>query len=84
MLAKGQVVRSLAGRDKNSLMAVTDSDELFVYVADGRERRLSSPKRKNPRHIADMHTAITDIQMQSDKALRKALAVIEADNEKRR
>ena len=81
MFLRGQVIKSTAGRDKGYLMAVVSADESFVYVSDGKERRLANPKRKNPKHIWLMSETLTDQQMNSDKALRKALAQIESTNE---
>ena len=81
MFLRGQVIKSTAGRDKGYLMTVVASDEKFIYVCDGKERRLEKPKRKNPKHIKLLSEVLNDIQMNSDKALRKALAQIESNNE---
>ena len=53
MLEKGSIVRSLAGRDKDGLLAVMEITDDAVTVCDGKERPLENPKRKNPRHLAD-------------------------------
>ena len=79
MTEKGQVFRSAAGRDKGRLLAAIGSDSSYIYVCDGKERPLANPKRKNPRHLAPCGVCLADIQMRSDRALRKALAVLEAD-----
>ncbi len=45
MLRRGQVVLSLAGRDKDRLMAVLgEAPDGGVLVADGKERPLQRPK----------------------------------------
>ena len=41
-MLRGSVVLSLRGRDRNSLLAVTGTDERFIYVADGKERPLTA------------------------------------------
>ena len=74
MLEKGSVVRSLAGRDKDRLLAVTDAADGAVRVCDGRERPLERPKRKNPRHLADTGLRLPEHAADSNRALRKALA----------
>lgn len=81
MFLRGQVVRSGAGRDSGHLMTVTDYDGTYVYVCDGKERRLSSPKRKNPKHIQITDKILEESQMHSDRSLRKALAQLESNNE---
>ena len=48
---KGQLVRSKAGRDKGQLFYVIDTDEQYVYLADGKSRKLEKPKRKKRRHV---------------------------------
>ena len=78
MFLRGQVVKSLAGRDKGYLLTVISADEAYVFVCDGKERPLNNPKRKNPRHIESVGMCISDNQMASDRALRKALAAIKA------
>lgn len=43
----GSVVLSLCGRDKGRMLVVVGIiDDSYVYVADGRLRRVESPKRK--------------------------------------
>lgn len=81
MFVRGQVVRSKAGRDKGYLMVVYDYDGTNVYVCEGKERRIKSPKKKNPRHIEITGLTINDERMRSDSALRKALAEIKSDIE---
>lgn len=74
MLEKGSVVRSLAGRDKDRLLAVMEVTDKAVFVCDGKERPLENPKCKNPRHLCDTGMHIELHAADSNKALRKALA----------
>ncbi|MGN0635090.1 MAG: KOW domain-containing RNA-binding protein [Acutalibacteraceae bacterium] len=74
MLVKGSVVRSLAGRDKDGLLAVCEVADKYVTVCDGKERPLENPKRKNLRHVADTGLRIPPEAADSNRALRKALA----------
>ena len=48
---KSSLVVSKAGRDQGQLFFVIDTDDQFVYLADGKGRRLESPKRKKRRHV---------------------------------
>ena len=81
MFLRGQVVRSGAGRDMGHLMTVISYDGTYVYVCDGKERRLSGPKRKNPKHVEITDRILDESQMRSDRGLRKALAQLESNNE---
>ena len=48
---KSSLIVSKAGRDKGQLFFVIDADEQYVYLADGKSRRLEKPKRKKRKHI---------------------------------
>ena len=71
---KGELVICNAGREKDRLMCVTDFDEKYVYVCDGKERLLNNPKRKNPKHIIKTDKQISEDLFLTDRALRKALS----------
>ena len=75
----GMVVISSAGHDCGRWFVVTGADERYVYVADGKERRLSSPKRKNRRHLRKTDKVIS-AECMSDNKLRKALNAMSAQN----
>ena len=46
------IVQSSQGRDKDCLYVVTEVlSNGFILVADGKKRTLSSPKKKNIRHV---------------------------------
>ena len=70
----GTVVRSLAGRDKGYLLCVVGEENGYVLVADGKERPLEHPKRKNPNHLAPLlQLQALTWELRGNKALRKAL-----------
>ena len=48
---KGQLVRSLAGRDKDKYYLVVGRTLDTLYLADGRKRGVKNPKKKNIRHV---------------------------------
>ncbi len=78
-MQKGDIVLSLSGRDRNTLLAVVRTDEHFVYVCDGRARPLLNPKRKNPKHVRAAEKRLSADEMHSDKRLRKALAIAKSE-----
>ncbi len=71
---KGDLVVCTSGREKDRLMCVAEFDGKYVYVCDGKERKLGSPKRKNPKHIVKTEKQLTDNMFSTDRALRKALS----------
>ena len=71
----GQIVCSKSGRDKGYFMVVIKEDENFLYVCDGKERPLERPKRKNPKHLCFTNTVLCKDSYETNKSLRKSLAV---------
>ena len=71
----GMVVISSAGHDGGTWFAVTGADERYVYIADGKERKLDKPKRKNKKHIRKTGLTV-DITDMTDKGLRRALSAL--------
>ncbi len=68
----GSVVKSLSGHDKNSWYVIVKSNENYVYIANGKERKLEKPKLKNIKHIA-VSNEVIDISEITNKQLRKLL-----------
>ena len=79
----GWIVRSGAGHDKGTLMCVVGGEGAFLLLADGKRRRLASPKRKKRVHVdvedegSFVHPALEDLRRGvpvTDRSLRRALA----------
>lgn len=69
-----------AGHDKNLFMVVTRIEsEGYVYLADGKTRKLSKPKKKKVMHVRPTREVVEDIDLiisktdSADAALRKIL-----------
>ncbi len=65
----GTIVRAMAGREKGRFMIVVSTENGYVYLADGKERKLGSPKKKNIKHISPTKTT-ADTEKLTDKGLR--------------
>lgn len=68
----GAVVISSAGHDSGRPMLVVGADGGFVFVADGKERKLNSPKKKNIKHVRVTLSSI-ELEGLTDKRLRQTL-----------
>lgn len=68
----GSVVISSAGHDSGRAMAVTAVEGSVVYVADGKERKLATPKKKNIKHVRPTKSSI-ELAGMTDKKLRQTL-----------
>ena len=75
---QGRVVRSTAGHDKGEFFVVVGDEGNFVLLSNGKERKLSNPKRKNKRHIAETSLTMSETEMQTDCRLRRTLNEISA------
>lgn len=77
-LQKGSIVRAIAGRDELScfcgFFVVTglEADTGYCFIADGRSRKLDSPKRKNIKHLR-LTDSVLELDEITDKRLRTLL-----------
>ncbi len=83
MFRNRQVVLSLAGRDKDQLLAVVREDEHGVWLVDGKRRPLEHPKCKKPRHLRPLELEIGQEAMTTNRALRRVLREFAQSNSKR-
>ena len=60
MFKRGNVVRSIKGRDKDKLSVVLSFNDNKVYISDGKEHKLTKPKLKNPKHIENLNISIDE------------------------
>jgi len=42
---------SRAGHDRNEIYVIINSDEEYVYLADGKSKTVDKPKKKKKKHI---------------------------------
>ena len=87
-LERAQIVRSLAGHDKGSLLCVMDTEDDFLFVADGKTRKVESPKRKRAKHVEVVrtpnHPTIEKVRAGhpvGNQELRRALAALRDEME---
>ena len=81
-IARSNIVRSAAGRDKGKLFVVLATEGEYLLLADGKGRKVESPKRKKRRHV--LFVAADDTRLSekikreekiSNIELRRTLAV---------
>ena len=71
-IKKGSVVKALAGREKGRYFVAVDAHDGFVYISDGKERKILSPKKKNIKHISPVDAHISTDGL-TDKKLRQLM-----------
>lgn len=79
MFERGSVVKSLAGRDKGTLLAVMQQSDGMVLVCDGKDRPINRPKSKNIRHVESVGAILDQTELLTNRALRKALRRLNAE-----
>ena len=75
----GEIVQSIQGRDKGKFYFVLAIEGEYLYVVDGRKRRLTTPKKKNSKHVAMLpifHPEIAErIQQGKDENTQIQIAI---------
>ena len=70
------VVISTAGHDQGELFYVVNTDDQFLYLANGKDRSLDKPKRKKRRHVQKVlrsETRVAAKLISGDKVLNGEL-----------
>ena len=70
------VVRATAGRDQGKLFYVINMDDSYLYLANGKDRRIENPKRKKRKHAAKVlrsETRVAAKLLAGDKVLNSEL-----------
>ena len=87
-IVKANIVTSTAGRDKGEVFFVLATEGDFLLLADGKRRRLESPKRKRTRHVqfvCESDSAVAEKIRSSEKItnseLRRAIAAYVGGNQ---
>ena len=89
-IERSHIVRSGAGRDKGKLFVVLDVEGEYLLLADGKGRKLESPKRKKRRHVlfvaapegTRLSGKIREARKITNSELRRTLAAYRKDAER--
>ena len=72
-MEKRKIVISKSGRDKGKWFAVIKTEGNFVYIANGKLRKIENPKKKNIKHVAETKMTINIEETLSNKKLNKMI-----------
>lgn len=85
---KNQIVSSLAGRDKGHLFIVIETEPNFVYLVDGKLRKMENPKKKRRKHVAyaglpgeEISAKLNSGEKVLNSEIRKAIAIFSKEND---
>lgn len=72
--------KSLAGHDKGTVYIIIKEENDYVYVVDGKYKKLQAPKRKNVKHIecvSSIYSVFENVNIPNgklrDEDIRKAI-----------
>ncbi len=69
MYCIGQIVYSKSGRDKGEALIVVGLEGEYLFLADGKRRRLEKPKKKKQIHVQRVNTVDEDIKNKIENGL---------------
>ncbi|MBR5827576.1 MAG: KOW domain-containing RNA-binding protein [Clostridia bacterium] len=72
-MVRGQIVISTAGHDKGEMLVIAGFDKNRVLVCDGKQRKLSKLKAKNPKHLKETDILLNEDSIATDRKIRKTL-----------
>jgi len=80
-ITRAHLVEATAGRERGKLFYVVETDGEYLFLADGKSRRVEAPKRKKRKHvrfIADtgdrVAAKIRENEKLTNSELRKSIA----------
>ena len=74
----GDIVQSKSGHDaKKKFVVIATLNESYILIADGKSRKLDSPKQKNVKHVHLIEKATDNINFVDDKSIADRLAKLD-------
>ena len=74
----GDIVQSRSGHDaKKNFVVIATLNESYVLIADGKSRKLDSPKQKNVKHVKLMQEANDVKAFVDDRSIADRLAKLD-------
>lgn len=70
----GNIVKATAGRDKDRFFVVLSVDSGYAAIADGKTRRVQSPKRKSLKHLAETNQQISVNDATTNNSIKRILS----------
>lgn len=77
----GMLARSKAGHDAGKVYVIIDTDDAYVYLADGEIRTLDRTKKKKKKHVQLINREY-DITDATDVSIKRLLKIWNKEEEK--
>ncbi|GHU81221.1 ribosomal protein L14E (/ type) [Clostridia bacterium] len=79
-ITKGQIVRSVAGHDKGSFFVVTELQEPYAFICDGKRRPVERQKRKKIKHLSLTKTVVDIGSNMTNREIRRTLRLFKENS----
>lgn len=76
----GMLARAKAGHDAGKIYMIIDVKDEYVYLADGKIRKLSDPKKKKNKHV-QLISKKYDVSSADDAQIRRILKEFNKEEE---
>ncbi len=70
----GDFVTATAGKEIGKCFIVLSVENRYLYLCDGKNRRISNPRKKSIKHVSFAGSGDTAISELTDKGIRRALS----------
>ncbi|MBQ4283451.1 MAG: KOW domain-containing RNA-binding protein [Lachnospira sp.] len=83
---KGCFATSLAGHDKGQMYIITEADDKYVYVCDGKNKLIDTPKKKKRKHIQLINRKDAEVESKLmsgtliNEDIKRAIKLIKAES----
>lgn len=77
---EGMIVKSVSGHDSGSWYVILKTDGGFAYIADGKNRKVEKPKKKNIRHIRRTKKFVAKEEFESGLTNKKLKRILHEYN----
>ena len=81
----GMLVRSKSGHDQGKVYVIMDMQAEYLFLVDGKIRKLSNPKKKSKKHVQGVHLILDEIVQKKqnntliDENIKRAIKLYESD-----
>ncbi len=65
----GCFASSIAGHDKYTVYVIIDADAEYVYLSDGKIKKVDSPKKKRYKHVQIINKKDSEIELKHKKQI---------------
>lgn len=86
-IAKSNIIKSCAGRDQGKFFVVVSAEGEYLWLVDGKSRKVEQPKRKKHKHVSFVSDGTTRLAQKiqqgehiTNSEVRRALAEFRQDN----